>query len=157
MNHIKLTDIHVENRSHVVMDYSVSGDWEKCFSSQRSAFIDYDVDVSSVPAAVLAVPFICNIITAAWVCDAVVEAGSVDADFTGHLEEIKKGYTEMYPMIELRGELKAESQHVDTPSDGGCACFFSGGLDAHTTFYRHLDERPALISIWGSDIRLDDE
>lgn len=37
------------------------------------------------------------------------------------------------------------------------ACFFSGGVDAYTTLFRHIQEEPALITIWGADIKLSDE
>ena len=92
MNQIRIDDIRIENGTRVLFEYTVTGDWENCFTSQRVAFIDYFCDISSVPKAVLAVPFICNIIPAAWVCDAVIEADTVDADFLDHVEEIKNGY-----------------------------------------------------------------
>lgn len=45
----------------------------------------------------------------------------------------------------------------NTHSTGQCATFFSGGLDATQTLVSHFDEKPHLISVWGSDIWFDNE
>ena len=158
MNRIKITDIRVEDLTRVLFDYEVTGEWKRCFKSQRTAFIDYDEDISDVPYSVLAVPFICNIITAAWVCDATIEAGSLDADLMDHLDDIRSGFEKMYPMQKFGGSVEAERERVfSIGQNKGAACFFSGGLDAHATLLRHINEKPSLISIWGSDIKLDDK
>lgn len=34
---------------------------------------------------------------------------------------------------------------------------FSGGVDAYCTLARHIDEKPDLLSLWGSDIPYDDK
>lgn len=157
MNQIRIDDIRIENGTRVLFEYTVTGDWEVCFTSQRVSFIDYFTDISEVPESVLVVPFICNILPAAWVCNAVIEADKVDSDFLDHVEDIKNGYKAMYPMIGFHGKLVADSENVISKHDGGSACFFSGGLDANTTLLRHIEERPALISIWGSDIKVTNE
>lgn len=156
MNQIRIDDIHLENRTRVVYAYSVEGEWANCFTIQRTAFIEYDADISDVPVSVLAVPFICNIIPAVWVCNAKFEAGVVDSDFLEHLEEIRDGYRKMYPSIEFGGELSTVPVQNSKNDCGGSASLFSGGVDAYTTLLRHLEEKPALITICGSDIKLDD-
>lgn len=156
MNQIKIEDIHVENNTRAVYTYSVGGEWKNCYSAQRTAFIEYDEDISGVPLSVLAVPFICNVIPAVWVCNAKFIAGIADSDFLDHLNEIKDGYKKMYPSLGFNGELIVESVQNSKKPGGGNASLFSGGVDAHTTLLRHLEEKPALITIWGSDIKIED-
>lgn len=114
--------------------------------------------LKEVPSSVLSVPFVCNILPAAWLCGAEVVVDELDADFMEHADEICDGYREMYPMLDFGGKLTAKpvrNAPVRT-GDAKAAAFFSGGVDAWTTLFRHLDERPALMTLWGADVTLDD-
>ena len=64
----------------------------------------------------------------------------------------------MYPEANFAGKLTV-SEIVDCKPEkqGAAASFFSGGVDATTTLLRHVEERPHLISIWGSDVDYDNE
>ena len=61
-------------------------------------------------------------------------------------------------MLNFGGKIHTKSEKA-TPakSTGTSACFFSGGVDAHTTLFRHLDEKPDLVTIWGCDVKLSDK
>ena len=107
-----------------------------------------------MPFSVLAVTFVCNILPAVWLCDAFLEVDALDSDFMDHVEDIKNGYRKMYPMLSFKGSIKTvPEKNEPSGRSSGSACFFSGGVDAHTTFFKHLDERPALLTIWGADIK----
>lgn len=157
MNKLRIDDIHVENGTRLLFSYTVTGEWEKCFTSRRTSFIEYDIDISEVPVPVLAVPFVGNALPAAFVCDAVIEAESLDKDLADSVDAIREGFSRMFPMMKLGGAVEASktisAEHRDR---NGAACFFSGGLDANTTLLRHLEEKPSLISIWGVDVKTDD-
>lgn len=156
-NTITLNQITVQEKQQVIYQYSVEGEWEKYFSSQRTSYIEYDVDITCVPPSVLWISFICNVLPVAWVCDATIEADALDDDFMAHVEEIKQGYINMYPMLSFRGNIHAKREkNEQIKAAEASGCFFSGGVDAHATFFRHLEEKPELISIWGSDIELND-
>lgn len=157
MNLIKLKEIEITDMTCVHFKYEAEGAWASCFSPLRETFIKYDTDISGVPLSVLAVSFVCNVLPAVWLCDAVLEVESLDSDFLDHVEEIKKGFEKMYPMLSFKGSIKtAKEKNEPLKRDGGSACFFSGGVDAHTSFFKHIDEKPALVTIWGSDIKLSD-
>lgn len=157
MDSIRIDRIDIENKNRIVYSYSVQGEWAKYFSQQRTAFVEYDADISSVPDAVLALPFVCNILPLLWLCDAEMDLKELDADFLEELEEIKTGYRQMYPMLSFKGKLNAEKKFTTPQTDHrGAACFFSGGVDAFTTFFRHIEEKPKLLTIWGSDVPLTD-
>lgn len=157
MNSIKLKEITVTGKTCVQYKYEVEGEWGSCFSSLRSTFAEYNEDVSGVPFSVLAVAFVCNILPAVWLCDASLEVEALDSDFLDHVDDIKNGYMKMYPMLSFKGSIKTLPEKNE-PSGrlGGAACFFSGGVDAHTTFFKHLEEKPTLLTIWGADIKLND-
>ncbi len=158
MNSIKLKEIAVTDKTCVRFKYEVEGEWAACFSPLRSTFAEYTEDISSVPFSVLAVTFVCNILPAVWLCDASLEVESLDSDFLDHVEDIKNGYRKMYPMLSFKGSLKSGPEKNEPAGNtGGAACFFSGGVDAHTSFFKHIDEKPALLTVWGADIKLNDK
>ena len=158
MNRLRLEKIDIINGKRIIYHYSVAGEWAKYFSDQRSSFIEYDSDISCVPDSVLAIPFVCNILPALWLCDAELFVNSLDGDFLENLPFVKDGYCKMYPMLNFGGKIHTKSEKA-TPakSTGTSACFFSGGVDAHTTLFRHLDEKPDLVTIWGCDVKLSDK
>ena len=71
--------------------------------------------------------------------------------------DFKQGYIDMYPKVDFKGTLIA-SNIIDNsyiPSKR-TASFFSGGVDAFSTLISHVDEKPVLVTLWGSDIKLTD-
>ena len=75
------------------------------------------------------------------------------------LDAVRDGYRGMYPMLAWGGSLKA-NHIIDNNNLNAekrtAAQLFSGGVDAYTTMFRHLDEKPDLITVWGADIKLKD-
>lgn len=158
LNQIRLDQIDIESGNRVIYTYTVTGEWEKYFSGQRRSFIEYDTDISSVPYSVLAIPFVCNVLPVLWLCDGEFFVKSLDSDFLENLPLVKEGYCKMYPMLNFGGKIHTRIEKAKPEkSSGSSACFFSGGVDAHTTFFRHLDEKPALLTIWGCDVKLSDQ
>lgn len=127
------------------------------YFSGKSFIIEYPLDVSGVPEAVLAVPFVCNVLPIIWLTDSKLVLPELDKTFFECISNVKKGYEAMFPESKFLGEVSADSIIEVNYTAKGRACFFSGGLDATQTLVSHLDERPHLISIWGSDIRVDNE
>ena len=158
MDWLRLEKIDIINCKRVIYHYSVTGEWAKYFSDQRTSFIEYDSDISFVPDSVLAIPFVCNILPALWLCDAELFVNSLDGDFLENLPFVKEGYCKMYPMLNFGGKIHTKAEKVKpAKSSKTSACFFSGGVDAHTTLFRHLDEKPDLLTIWGCDVKLSDQ
>ena len=95
----------------------------------------------------------------AWILDAEIILPELDKDFYEHIDEIKNGYVEMYPKLKFGGKLtvqKLVDNSKNFSNDGGAATFFSGGVDSFATLINHIDEHPTLITLWGSDIKLND-
>ena len=156
-NTFKLITIKKHN-SRLDFDYEIKGDWQKYFELSNKLFIEYGCNVESVPDSVAVIPLICNILPVVWLCDAELIIEELDRDFYTNLGGIKKGYEDMYPMLDFSGKLTVsnvvDNQKPDTVSYS--SMLFSGGVDAYTTLLRHIKEKPYLISLWGADVKLSD-
>lgn len=106
MNKIIIKEPTIYN-NRIKYEYQVEGEWEKYFTEQRTSFIEYSDDISNVHESIAVVPFICNVLPMVWLCDATIEVPYVDKDFLDHVEDIKKGYKDMYPMFEFKGNIAA--------------------------------------------------
>lgn len=103
--------------------------------------------------------FLFNILPIAWVYDAEINITELDADFSNHLADVKKGYEDMYPMIEFKGKINCnikENRSITVSRSTSSAVFFSGGADAFHTLIAHIDEKPLLVTLYGADIHLKD-
>ncbi len=142
----------------IAFDYEIKGEWEKYFNMSDKMYIEYGCDIESLPDAVAAIPLISNILPIVWLCNAEVILNELDKNFYTCLPDVKRGYENMYPMLNFAGKVTVakviESQRV--LKEQTSAAFFSGGVDAYTTLLRHLEECPCLITIWGADIELSD-
>ena len=138
-NRIELNKIFVQNNT-VQYTYHVEGDWKKYFYPEKKLKISYSVDISAASESALAIPFLCNILPIAWLCDAEICIDVIDKYFYEHIEQIKDGYRTMYPMFSFKGKIQAETEkNAPLVKEKKSACFFSGGVDAYTTLFRHME------------------
>ena len=152
-----VVDDPVLNGNRIEYKYSVEGDWKEAFKIDEPFYIEYSCDISGVPAGVLIIPLLANLLPMAWVYDAEITAPVCDEDFYNSIPEFRKGYMDMYPMMSFGGKLtvKELSKNIPTHQDG-VAAFFSGGADAFNTLTQHAGEKPTLLTIWGADVTFDD-
>lgn len=148
----------IEKKDNVIaFDFSVSDGLKKYFSGKQF-IIEYPECIEFVPDAVAAVPFVCNVLPIIWMTDAGLFLKELDKDFFDCIANVKEGYKAMFPESTFAGELCVDRiVSCNRSANGGCAAFFSGGLDSVHTLVSHLDENPALISIWGSDIQYENK
>lgn len=137
--------------------FNVSDDLKKYFSG-KDFIIEYPESIENVPDSVLAVPFVCNVLPIIWLTNSVLEIDGLDKSFYESIPEFKKGYIKMFPEASFQGEICVK-RLIDNSYDdtGKSAMFYSGGLDSVQTLISHIDEKPDLLSIWGSDIKFDNE
>lgn len=126
-----------------------------------SFFAEYSESVESVPYGIAVIPFIANVLPIAWLWNAEVIVDELDENFYECIPEIEHGYIYMYPMLSFQGKVtvsKIVKYHSAVPAQiNNTASLFSGGVDAFATLFAHYDERPTLITLWGSDVKLTDE
>ena len=63
----------------------------------------------------------------------------------------------MYPTIPMLGEFEAKRIEKNSYQPKTIGTLFSGGVDAFNTLFKHMSEKPMLLTLWGADVRLDDE
>lgn len=154
-------EIYVENpiimNNTINYKYMISGNWQDVFINIDKFYIEYNCDISKVPESIAIIPLLANLLPMAWVCDAKIVIPECDETFYNSIAEFKKGYCEMYPMLELKGQLEVKNivkNSVESTKKVGA--FFSGGVDAFNTLVCHFDEKPTLLTLWGADVKLTD-
>lgn len=147
----------VIKENKITYTYQVSGKWKEAFRTKEAFFIEYSRDISSLPESIAIVPLLGNLLPMAWVYDAEIIVPACDKDFYDSIEQFKQGYKDMYPMMQFGGNMIIDRIEENTPADqNGVAAFFSGGVDAFNTLTQHADEKPTLLTVWGSDVNLKD-
>ncbi|MCR4904198.1 MAG: hypothetical protein K6A23_15170 [Butyrivibrio sp.] len=156
-NTIELKSINKDNNT-VSFEYIVEGQWKKYFNLNEKFFITYPFDISDVPNGVLAVPFVSDFLPIIWLCDATAVVPELDQDFYDQIDNIKKGYTDMYPMLEFKGNLRVKNvSYNSVGKHDRSALLFRGGVDAYTSLFRHIDEKPILATLWGPDVDINND
>ncbi len=145
--------------NRVVFRYDVVGEWSSCFRTDGLFEITYPFDIENIPESIRIIPFLSQILPVSWIYDAEIRVPVCDLDFHDCIEDVKAGYRKMYPMVSFGGLLTAESVEENRKPEQGqnvLACF-SGGVDALSTTIAHRQEKPLLVSLWGSDVPSDGE
>lgn len=145
------------NSGKLTYSFSVSEEINRFFTDVPFE-IEYPENISNVPKSILAIPFVCNVLPIIWLTDSTLFLEEIDKAFYESIPEFKSGYVKMYPNAEFKGEIKVERIVENSfTNEGKAAMFYSGGLDSASTLITHLEEKPILLSIWGSDIRYDNK
>ena len=165
MGKIQLTGFEADDSSvRCEFDYprELSG-----FFYEAEFVTEYDADIGDVPESILVIPWLSNVFPLALATGVDIRLPRLDRRYARALTDAGRALEEMYPrMIEgstIRCEQLIDNGTEDRPTqrDGDAdgrstALLFSGGIDALDTYYRHREEEPALISIHGFDVDLDD-
>jgi hypothetical protein len=154
---LRLNNIAYSNDGKKInYDYVVDKKYKKYFSNSNAFYAEYDVDVSSVPYSIAVIPFLSSVMPIAWFLGFDVQVGDVDKSFFDSLNEIKSELSKDWRNKHLHGELKAKNIVNNTISGSRYLMLYSGGVDAFTTYLRHREQNPDLVTILGADIPIDD-
>ena len=144
--------------NRITYSYHAEGEWQKVFRPEQPFFVEYSADISEIPESIAVIPFLCNTLPISWVWNAEIQVPSCDWDFYHCIEAVKQGYKDMYPSVRFAGTFTAYNIiKNENPRNKGAAAFFSGGVDAFHTLVEHLEEKPVLLTVWGADIKFEDE
>lgn len=156
MNKIRITNVDI-SKHKIIYNYELTGEWKEAFVLENKLFIEYSIQLTNLPKSVAVIPLIANILPIAWIYNAEIIVDELDKDFFCSIDEFKKGYKEMYPMISFQGKVTVNQLIENTNHESnGVMAFFSGGVDAFNTLVQHVEERPTLVTLWGADVKLDD-
>ncbi len=153
---LKIMKIH-KNKNRIEYDYEINGRWKEFLKVEDKMFIEYDTNIESVPDEIAIIPLICDILPIAWVFNLKIKIDSIDKQFYDSIPEIKKGYSDMYPTIPMLGNIEIKEIKETNYIPNGAISLFSGGVDAFDTLFRHIEEKPTIVTIWGADIKLEDK
>ena len=149
MEWIKLKEMRVSTQ-RVDYYFDASEPLKKWFLPDLHMFVQYDFAVQTIPAGILIIPFLGNVMQIAWLTDAQVFVDTIDKTFFESLPRLRDAYRKMYPNCPLNGEICVENLEDNSHATGAnFAQMYTGGLDATTTFVRHYQEKPILIQEYG--------
>lgn len=154
-NKIRIDEVTVKN-SRISYKYNVSGEWSEAFKVDEPFYVEYSCEISNVPESIAVIPLLANLLPVAWVYDAEIFVPLCDKDFYDSINNFKKGYEEMYPMLHFGGKIIVGKLQESFCHGRGSAAFFSGGVDAFNTLVQHAEEKPTLLTLWGADIKFED-
>ena len=156
MNFIRLEET-IRNSNTIKFRFCVSPDLATYIEGDVLS-VTYEQNLEDVPDSVLNVVFAANFLPFAWVVDARIVMPEIDEDFYNCIPFVERGYRKMYSNWRGFGGLECNNiVKSPTHSEPRSAAFFSGGLDAVHTMLSHLNEKPDLLSVWGSDIAYTNE
>ena len=107
--------------------------------------------------SIAVIPFLANFAPIAWFAGFDIAVPETDADFVKALASIRDEFAKyQLQMANLKSELKTTAVQNQIKGNKS-VMLFSGGVDAFTTYFRHFDENPDLVTLHGADIELSDQ
>ena len=163
MNIMRVQEIKRVNHNRLEYSYTIEGEWKKYFEPSNPMWVEYSQPVDQVPDSITVLPLIGNVIVLASLMDADIYVDEIDRDFYECIEEFIEGFDSIMPdhVHFKHRDIVHANKIVDTPlsptEQEENLLFFSGGVDATFSLITHLEEKPALVTIWGADIPWDNE
>lgn len=162
MDRIKIDNIAI-SQNRIEVRFSTEGSIAKYFHNENTFWCEYSIPIENTPESIAIIPFVANVLPIVWLCDAILELPSIDAQFYKCINDVKNGYKNMYPYLSFKGKVvgcECNRLIVRPLRLGGktseSAMLFSGGVDAFSTLITHQKEKPMLITVRGADIKLND-
>lgn len=89
-NKIVIENVSIE-KNRINYHYTISGEWLDCFKEDEQFYIEYSIDVSSIPISIAVVPLLANLLPMAWICNAEIITPVCDRAFYESIPNLKKG------------------------------------------------------------------
>lgn len=147
----------IKNRNRIDYIYDAQGEWKELLNLNMNMFVEYDDNIENVPDSIAVIPLLCNVLPISWVFNLDIYVDVIDKSFYDCIQNIRKGYSNMYPMIKMQGNIEYAKLEENKYESLKTSTLFSGGVDAFNTLFSHIEEKPILVTVWGSDISLKDE
>lgn len=148
MKTIEINKIDKSNKE-VCIDFTTSEDLSIYFNEKQFRYSS-EQDLSIVPDSILIIPLVINILPLIWLTDSTLIIKELDKSFYESIENFKKGYQAMHPLLDFKGNVLVENITDNIYEGSNSIVLFSGGIDAICTTLRHHNEKPLLLTLWGS-------
>ena len=163
MNTLKIHNIGRVGTNRFEYNYTVEGEWQKYFDLSQPMWAEYNTSVENVPDSIAVLPLVGNFIVLASLMDADIYVDEIDRDFYEATGKFLRGFQEVMPNHVhfklddiIHAQRIVDNSAIEGPKEPNLL-FFSGGVDATYTLLSHLEENPALVTVWGADIPWDNE
>lgn len=163
MNIMRIQKINRVGENRFEYAYSVEGEWSIYFEASNAMWVEYSKKVSYIPDSIAVLPLIGNVIILASLMNAEIYVDEIDKDFYECTEKFIQGFDNLMPEhVKFKhSDIIHANKIVPNPLSQTLKeenlVFFSGGVDATLSLINHLEEKPALVTIWGADIPWDHE
>ena len=149
-SYIKIADLQVSTNK-LVAKLDFSENISKFFLTDRFV-VEYDKNIEDVDESILVIPPISTVIPIAWATGADVYVETLDKSYLDSLNKVEQVFRGWFPQFSFSGKIHVQNLIANKFNNEGYALLFSGGVDSLTSYVKHKDQQPTLISIWGADI-----
>jgi hypothetical protein len=146
---IDLSRLTVSN-NQVQFKLDIPKPLKKYFLSD-SSYVQYDssIDLSKIHNSILAIPIVSVIAPVSWAVGADIVVPELDATYLKSLKTVKEVFRNSHYPFSFSGDIRAEAEVTNEFGKKRTAVLFSGGVDSLTSYLKHKNEKPDLISICG--------
>ena len=161
-NSIVLQDIKIEKENgwrKIRYNYTAPDLFKKYIKGENYLFLEFPVgDTEEIPKAVLMIPFVGVMSTAAMLFGLEIQVPELDRVFFESLKNVEHVFNSIYHTDKIKINVSANSL-VDCSyvPKGVKSLFFTGGVDATSALVSTISKKPILLNIWGGDLRLTDD
>lgn len=141
-----------ENTWKVTYDYSAPEKFmQYVVDKEERLFIEFPVRGNDkIPEAVLAIPFVGIMLTAAMILDVSIYVEEIDKTFYDNLSHMGHIFQSMYHTDKICMKVYTDKTlECNYKPLNRTSLFFTGGVDATSALISTLAQNPLLINIWG--------
>jgi len=149
------------NEFKVQFDLKIPRKLKKFFIDEKF-WVRYDDSIEEVPSGILIIPAVMTLAPIAWANGTSIKVKEIDSEFLESLIKVKEAYKEKYPSVFKKkakpiiyDQKKKYSPKKEEKTNS--SMLFSLGVDSLTCYLKHIDEFPALFTIHGSDLNIENE
>ena len=153
--YIRIQKPKIVNRRVIVSELLYSQAVRKYFRSNKLVS-EYDRSIVGLDPGILQIPAVAGVITVAWAVGADVYVEELDKTYFDSLNKIKTVLKRWHPNFSF-SHVNVENVVSSRFQNTGSGLLFTSGIDSITSYIKHRQDRPALIYIWGAEVRFDDK
>lgn len=134
----------VNNKLVAKLDFSTN---VKKYFLKDTLVVEYDKNIEDVDRSLLVIPPLFVVAPVAWAAGADIYLETLDQTCLNSLQKIRQVFKKLYPKFSFSGSIHAENLINNKFNNRQKALLFSGGVDSTTSYMRHKDEYPILITL----------
>lgn len=151
---IKIISINVSNNKIMAKIYYPKSLKRYFLTNTFFAKYDSDIDLEQADESILIIPFISMIAPIAWAIGVNLYVYKIDREYLNSLRTLKDVFKRFYHQFSCGNEIIAKEVILNKFHNKGVGLLFSSGVDSLSSYIRHKEERPELITVWGTDVPL---